>query len=47
MRKTNKSGTLEYESPQMEMVLLAVEQGFAGSTSLDNMTESGGEWAAY
>ena len=47
MRKTNKSGTLEYESPQMEMLLLEVEQGFASSTLLDDMTESGGEWAAY
>lgn len=47
MRKTSKPVTLEYESPQMEMLLLAVEQGFAGSTLLDNMTESEGAWAAY
>lgn len=44
MRKTNKSGTLPYESPQMEMLLLSVEQGFAYSTFLDDMTETKGEW---
>lgn len=47
MRKTNKLVILEYESPQMEMLQLAVEQGFANSTFMDDMTESKGEWAAY
>ena len=35
---------LEYEQPQMTMILLDVEQGFASSTQLEDMKESEGQW---
>ena len=47
MRKTNYLAALEYESPQVEMVMLEVEHGFAQSSQLDDMKESNGEWANY
>ena len=43
MRKTQMKA-LEYEQPQMTMILLDVEQGFASSTQLEDMKESEGQW---
>lgn len=45
MKKTQMKAHLEYEQPQMTMILLNVEQGFGSSTQLDDMKESDGEWA--
>ena len=35
---------LEYEQPQMTMISLDVEQGFASSAQLEDMKESEGQW---
>jgi hypothetical protein len=46
MKKTTMA--LEYTKPQVTTILLQVEQGFAGSTGssmLDDMKETEGEWA--
>ena len=49
MKKTTKA--LEYTKPQVTTILLQVEQGFAvsepsnGSSQLDDMKETSGEWA--
>ena len=45
MKKTQMKAGLEYEQPQMTMILLNVEQGFGSSTQLDDMKEGDGEWA--
>ena len=45
MKKTQMKAHLEYEQPQMTMILLNVEQGFGSSTQLDDMKEGNGEWA--
>ena len=47
MKKVIHNAAQEYEKPQMTMVLLQVEQGFAQSSQLDDMKETEGEWAAY
>ena len=47
MKRVTQLATQEYEKPQMTMVLLQVEQGFAQSSQLDDMKETEGEWAAY
>lgn len=44
MRTTNKLGILKYESPQIQILLFEFEQCIAGSTMLDDMTESEGTW---
>lgn len=52
MKKTTMAA-IEYEKPQVSTILLQVEQGFAvsessdGSSQLDDMKESAGEWANY
>jgi hypothetical protein len=49
MKKTTKA--LEYTKPQVTTILLQVEQGFfvsestEGSSQLDDMKETSGEWA--
>lgn len=45
MKKTTMA--LEYEKPQVTVILLQVEQGFAQSSQMDDMKETEGEWAAY
>ena len=45
MKNTQMKAQLEYEQPQMTMILLNVEQGFGSSTQLDDMKEGNGEWA--
>ena len=47
MKRVTQMVANEYEKPQMTMVLLEVEQGFAQSSQLDDMKETEGEWAAY
>jgi len=44
MITTNKLGILKYESPQMQIFMFELEQCIAGSTMLDDMTESEGTW---
>jgi hypothetical protein len=44
MKRALKRGALEYEQPQVESILLAMEQGFAKSSQLDDMYETEGEW---
>ena len=40
-------GELEYEQPQINVVAVEIEQGFAQSSQFDDMKETEGEWAAY
>ena len=47
MKRVTQMVANEYEKPQLTMVLLEVEQGFAQSSQLDDMKETEGEWAAY
>lgn len=47
MKKVLKRGSLEYEQPQLESMLLVTERGFANSTMLDDMKEEAGEWVNY
>ena len=37
-------GTLEYEQPQISILAVEIEQGFAQSSQLDDMKESEGQW---
>lgn len=45
MKKELKNGMLEYERPNIVSTMCCVEQGFAGSSMLEDMKESEGEWA--
>ena len=47
MKRVTQMVAHEYEKPQLTMVLLEVERGFAQSSQLDDMKETEGEWAAY
>lgn len=40
-------GELKYEQPQINVVAVEIEHGFAQSSQLDDMKESNGEWANY
>jgi hypothetical protein len=46
MKKTTMAA-MEYEKPQINVVAVEIEQGFAQSSQLDDMKESNGEWANY
>ena len=45
MKRVTMNVATEYEKPQVATILLEVEQGFAGSSMLDDMKETEGEWA--
>ena len=45
MKRVTMNVATEYEKPQLTAILLEVEQGFAGSSMLDDMKETEGEWA--
>lgn len=44
MKRVTQVVAQEYEKPQLTIVLLEVEQGFAQSSQLDDMKETEGEW---
>lgn len=46
MKKSQKNGLVCYEEPQLTIILLNVEQGFAISdeTQMDDMNETPGTW---
>ena len=44
MSNKRKQEDIGYESPQMQTIKLESEQVLAGSTMLDDMTETGGAW---
>ena len=44
MSKPIKRVDIDYESPLMQILKLETEQVIAASGTLDDMTESGGEW---
>lgn len=44
MSKPIKHVDIDYESPLMQILKLETEQVIAASGTLDDMTESGGEW---
>ena len=44
MEKNIKTLSAEYEKPIVATVEIAIEQGFAASSQLDDMTENEGSW---
>ena len=44
MKREMMMASAEYESPQMNVLLLEVERGFELSSDMDDMRENEGSW---